>query len=141
VTATHHTPAPAVSGEAAGAGTRTWTLMLPPGLPLLSLNHRLHWAETARRKKGIRTAAWAVTKQQKVPFLGRIRVTGEYQPPDRRKRDEDNLAVSLKAAIDGIRDAGVVLDDTADLVTFAGVRIGERYPRGRLLIHITELPG
>jgi crossover junction endodeoxyribonuclease RusA len=124
---------------AAGTGPRTWTLTLPAGLPLLNLNVEMHWAARRRRKQGIENAAIVLARQQRIPLLARIRVEGEYQPPDRRKRDEDNLSVSMKAAIDGIRKAGIVQDDDSAQVTFAGVRIGERYPRGRLLIHITEL--
>jgi crossover junction endodeoxyribonuclease RusA len=121
------------------SGPRTWTLELPPGLPLLNLNQRLFWAEENRRKQAIGKAAWALARQQRIPRLARIAVTAEYQPPDRRKRDEDNFSPSAKAAIDGIKNAGVVSDDSSDQVTFGGVRIGERFPRGRLVIMITEV--
>lgn len=34
-------------------------------------------------------------------------------PPQRRRRDRDNLIASLKGALDGLADAGVVVDDEA----------------------------
>lgn len=33
-------------------------------------------------------------------------------PPDRRRRDKDNLLASLKAAFDGAQDAGLIADDS-----------------------------
>lgn len=133
------TPAP-VAG-AAGAGPRTWTLEFPPGLPLLSLNGRLHWSERNRRNAEWKKAAWALAVAAKIPPLDRIAVVGEYQPPDRRKRDEDNLVLTLKSAIDGIASTGCVPNDSSDHVRYDGCRIGERYPKGRLVITVTELRG
>jgi crossover junction endodeoxyribonuclease RusA len=130
------TPAP-VAG-AAGAG-RSWTLEFPPGLPLLSLNLRLHWAERNRRNAEWKQAAWALARQQRIPALGRIAIIGEYQPPDRRRRDEDNLVLAIKSATDGIRAAGVVEDDSSEFVRYDGCRIGERHPKGRLILTVTEL--
>jgi crossover junction endodeoxyribonuclease RusA len=108
-------------------------------MKLLSLNDRLHWRERYRRGDAIRKAAWALAVQAKIPPLARIAVVGEYQPPDRRKRDEDNLTISIKSAIDGIKASGCIPDDSSEHVRYDGCRIGERYPKGRLIITVTEL--
>lgn len=138
------TPRAAVAAHPAaarGSGPRTWTIEMPAGMKLLSLNDRLHWRERNRRSQEIKKAAWALAVQVKIPPLARIAVIGEYQPPDRRKRDEDNLTISIKSAIDGIKAAGVVADDSSGYVRYDGCRIGERYPKGRLIITVTEVPG
>jgi Holliday junction resolvase RusA-like endonuclease len=114
---------------------------LPPGLKMLSLNGRYHWSERNRRNAAIRKAAWALALNAKIPRLERVSVTVTYQPPDRHRRDADNIAMAAKAAIDGISAAGVVEGDWSEHVTEVVCRIGERYPKGRLVIAITEAPG
>lgn len=44
--------------------------------------------------------------------MHKVRVTMTYLPPDKRRRDSDNLVATLKAVCDGLVDAGVVADDT-----------------------------
>lgn len=138
--------APGAGGSAAGCpppvpGT-AWVLELPPGLKTLSLNGRLHWSEQRRRAAAIRKAAWAMALQQHVPALGRISVIVEYQPPDKRHRDADNIpAVMGKHAIDGLVAAGVIPDDEAGrYVASIAYRIGPVYPKGRLVLRIAQVP-
>ena len=122
-----------------GSSPRTWVLEFPAGMKLLSLNDHSHWRVRYSRGEVIRKAAWALARAAHVPPLQRIAVSAEYQPPDRRKRDEDNLTLSVKSVIDGIKAAGVVLDDSSEYVRYDGCRIGERYPKGRLVITVTEI--
>ncbi|MFA5135713.1 MAG: hypothetical protein WC505_08080 [Patescibacteria group bacterium] len=42
---------------------------------------------------------------------GKVRVIPHWYFTDRRQRDMDNLSASLKAAFDGLQDAGVVKND------------------------------
>jgi len=44
----------------------------------------------------------------RIPLEGRLKVEIEVYPPDRRKRDLDNV---LKATLDALEDAKVYLDD------------------------------
>jgi len=124
------------------AGSRTWTITLPAGLKLMSLNGREHWAERARRTEALKKAAWALALQAKIPPLGRVAVVAEYQPPTvRRRRDAENTpAPSAKACLDGIVAAGVLEDDECPrYVTGIFCTIGEPYPKGRLVLHLTEV--
>jgi crossover junction endodeoxyribonuclease RusA len=117
-------------------------LELPPGLPILSLNGRQHWAQRNRDTQAIKKAAWAKALAAKVPPLARVTITVEYQPPDRRRRDPDNLAPTGKAAIDGLVAAKVLPDDNSEHVTAVRYIIGEPYklhPRGRIVIRVREL--
>ena len=100
-----------------------------PTLPgsALSPNARKHWSAKARDAKQLRTevavTVLSVVRQQgwqDLPFSKaqleievrvcrkKLGADGYYRP-----RDEDNAQASLKSAIDGLVDAGVLADDTA----------------------------
>lgn len=64
------------------------------------------------------------------------RVSAVFFHPDNRRRDPDNSMGSIKAAYDGIVDAGLVIDDDAKHMkrgepTFA---VDSKYPRVVLTI-------
>lgn len=108
-------------------------------MPLLSLNGRYHWAEQRRRARTIRQAAWATALAAKIPPLLSASVTVEYRPPDRRRRDADNVCgPNGKHAIDALVDAGVLKDDCPPYLAGLSYVLGERVPGGQLRIHITE---
>ena len=148
-------PPPSDAGSPAGPRTRgretgpagkvteprTFTIELPAGMDLLSLNRRMHWAEKNRRTRELKKAAWAITRMNLIPHLERASIAVEYQPPDRRHRDADNAGTaSGKACIDGIVAAGVLDDDECPrYVTDVRYTIGPVFPRGRLVLHVTEV--
>ena len=80
----------------------------------LSLNARMHWATKARLTKQWRF--FAATHAARYPELGRCDVTLTWFVTNKHRRDEDNLYLLLKALCDGLVDAGVVTDDTSDLM-------------------------
>ncbi len=133
-------PAPPVRGRAPRAPGRTFTIALPAGLKMINLNERLHWAEERRRAREIKKAAWATALNGKIPRLGRVTVTAEYQPPDRRHRDGDNYAKAAKHAVDGLVAAGCLPGDDRRYVAGTYCTIGEPYPKGRLVLRLTEVP-
>jgi crossover junction endodeoxyribonuclease RusA len=115
---------------------------LPAGLELLNANDRIHWSRRHAVGKEIRKAAWVCALAAKVPHIARAFITVEYQPPPgNRRRDADNLFASAKPAIDGLVAAAVLQDDSSAYVAAATLRIGDPYPRGRLVLHIFELTG
>jgi hypothetical protein len=124
-----------------GFQARAWVIEMPPGLALLSLNQRLHWAERNRRAQALKKAAWAMALNRKVPHLERASVVVEYQPPDRRHRDADNAATaSGKPCIDGLVAAGVLNDDECPrYITSVAYTVGAPFPKGRLVLHVTEV--
>lgn len=88
-----------------------WILRLPMVRPL-TLNARgSHWATGHKAKKQITNDTIVLARARKVPQLQRARVELRYCPPDRRRRDVDNLVATLKPAVDGLRAAGVLVDD------------------------------
>jgi Holliday junction resolvase RusA-like endonuclease len=120
---------------------RTWVLELPAGLRLLSLNDRHHWAVKGRITRDLRKAAFVMARNARIPHLERAAIVVEYQPPlVTRRRDLDNVPpASGKPCIDGIVDAGVLADDSPAYVAGILHLIGEPYPKGRIVLRITEV--
>lgn len=90
-----------------------WTVTLD-GLPPMTLNQRQHWAARARDVKAWRQRTAWECKAAQVPRLDRCEVVLRGAPPTNRRRDRHNLVPSLKAAVDGLVDAGVIPDDTPE---------------------------
>lgn len=118
------------------ADVNEWSVSLPAGLPLPTLNGRDHWAVRARQTKDIRTAAALLARLSRVPSLERAHVVGVLHPHDRRRRDPHNWILSLKPAIDGIVDSGVLPDDDAEHLISVAMILGEPVRGGQLEIRI-----
>lgn len=94
------------------------TLAIPTCDLLTSNQARVHWATRARRVKNIRASAQAAARMVSKPWFEGMPcsapVTAEVEVtwPDRRRRDAHNLQPTIKAAIDGIVDAGLLADDS-----------------------------
>lgn len=78
----------------------------------LSLNGRMHWRTKAGHTKQWR--GYAALRAMHVKPMRACDVTLTWYVTDHRRRDEDNLYLLIKALCDGIVDAGVVPDDTAE---------------------------
>ena len=78
------------------------------------------WGRAEHTREWREAFAW-ITRQERVPRMRWINVT--VQPFQKRGRLQDTAACnpSVKAAIDGIVDAGVIPDDTGEhvrMITF-----------------------
>lgn len=102
----------------------TVTLPWPPAV--LSPNARAHWAARSRAAKSYRHACAVLTRQAKLaaPADGRVHLTLEFVPPDRRHRDRDNMLASIKSGLDGLADALGVDDRRFDLTIRVADTIG-----------------
>jgi hypothetical protein len=139
-----------VNGALSGTSGRVWTIELPAGLELLSLNGREHHMARHRKAQVLKDAAIVMTRKAKVPQLRRITFAVVYDPPDGRYRDADNLAPTGKALLDGVAlvilplyggKQRVVPGDDSRHVARVSLEIGpEPVPRGRLRMVITEVP-
>jgi len=103
---------------------RTWRIDLPCG-PLLTSNQRMNHMASARVTRQLRGEATILAKAAKIPLLKRVHVYAYVIPPDRRKRDPANWYPSVKACVDGIRDAGVIPDDDAEHLLGPDMRLTE----------------
>ena len=88
-----------------------WEIVLHWSRPPLTLNQRSHWSHRARISKRIHDEVGWQVRAQRIPTLDRPTVTLVYTPPDRRRRDVDNLVPTSKACVDALRAAGVLPDD------------------------------
>lgn len=84
-------------------------LSLPWPPKVLSPNARKNWRGLAKPKAAYRELCRVETLLQchpshvKLPNF--IHLVMEFVPPDRRKRDRDNLVASMKSGLDGLADA------------------------------------
>jgi len=129
--------APSPGGVAA---PRAWRIEMPAGAELLNSNDRDgHWGRRKRVTGELRQAAGWLAKAQRIPRLERAHILAILQPPDNRKRDPGNWYPSYKACIDGMVDAGILPDDYAKYLDGPDPRLGDVFPRGRIVFIITEV--
>ena len=78
----------------------------------LSPNARSHFRVKAPITKAYRAEAYERAKMNllTMPSEGGIGLRFDFHPPDKRRRDLDNMLASIKGAIDGIADAHGVND-------------------------------
>jgi crossover junction endodeoxyribonuclease RusA len=91
------------------------TLTLPVPSPMLSPNARPHYMAKAKVTKQHRQAAKLVAMgalNRDEPRWARASVQLAWTFTDARKRDQDNLLARCKAYFDGLRDAGLIDDDS-----------------------------
>ena len=72
-----------------------------------------HWASVSRERKPYRKACWQeclAAGGRKNLFDGTVFVTIAFHPPDKRRRDKDNMIAAFKSGQDGIADA-IQVDD------------------------------
>ena len=118
---------------------RTWTIEFPAGQTLLNANDRLHWAAKARIVRRPRSDAFNLAMFTEIPRLKRARIDCTYEPPDRRRRDAANWSDTAKPLVDGLVDAGVLIDDSSEYLDGPSMHIGDVHPGGRIVLEITEL--
>lgn len=109
--------------------------------PPLTANQRLHHFAKARITRDLREATASLARHAGIPPLGRCEVSLTWYVKDRRRRDADNIVPTLKAMCDGLVDAGVVVDDTPDLMVKHMPRIEYRsavVPHFVLLVESTN---
>jgi crossover junction endodeoxyribonuclease RusA len=92
-------------------------LPLWKGKPPLTMNQRLHWRQRAERTRKLRSAAAWAAKALQIGQHEHISVQLHYATGDNRRRDSDNLVPTMKPAVDGLVDAGLVVDDDPKHVT------------------------
>ena len=119
----------------------TYEIMLPYTKPPLSLNQRLHWAVKAKLVKEVRTTTARLAEQLQIPPLEAVEITLIYTPKTARKRDTDNLFATLKPAVDGLVDAGILADDNTEIVKKLSVLIknpSKNQPQLAILLQLSS---
>lgn len=111
-------------------------IALPPAE--LSPNARAHWGAKAKATKAYRDQAYMET----ILAGGRDRKWSKAEAeavfywPDHRRRDLGNADASLKAAWDGMVDAGLLVDDRAEVLSHLPSKFRISKDRPRVEIHL-----
>ena len=104
----------------------TVTIPLVWTAPPLTLNSSLRvenpYAKAGAVRRAKAEAVVAIRAANLEPMAGAI-VTLHYRVPDRRRRDADNLAATLKVVQDALVDAGVLHEDSWVTIPASGQRI------------------
>lgn len=113
------------------------------GLPWLSSNATTnrHWRHRQQVTKAWRkAAAWIARVDRVQPFHRPVHITGTIHRANRQVWDVDGAVVTIKAAIDGLRDAGVLAGDDHRYVRSVTSEWGEPDPDApRLVLAISEV--
>ena len=105
---------------------------------VLSPNSRPHHFVKAREVKKARMDAYYLTKANHYGELDgakRLVVSFTFYPPDKRKRDLDNVFSAMKAARDGISDALHIDDSKWQPIT---LRWGETGRPGKVIVELKK---
>lgn len=112
----------------------TWTVALPVGyrpdrargLFACGANARLHPMVRNRVTREIRGAAKIAARAARIPAMtGPVSILAVQHPATgARGLDADNIAPLVKPMIDGLRDAGVLVDDSRAYVTEVRYTVG-----------------
>ncbi len=91
------------------------TIVIPHPPHPLRPNSRTHWRQKAQSVKAYRSLAkfYAIRAlaMQPPPMWEKAKVSVTWRATKRVHPDPDNIIASLKAAFDGLADAGVVTND------------------------------
>lgn len=99
-------------------------------------NARVHWAERSRAVKSHRHEANVLARRAglRKPPSDNPKITVTFHPPDRRKRDLQNMPATVKGALDGLADA-MGVDDSTFRVTFP-TEFGEVVKGGCVVLEV-----
>lgn len=96
----------------------SWSLTFPEKPWTVNAQHNMHWAKLAPLRKRWREAFKVLALAAKIPPLDRISVSVHLTTATRRMADTGACYGAVKAAIDGLVDAGVVPDDRGQEVAW-----------------------
>lgn len=120
--------------------TRIFRVELPPGLPTLNANDRVHYMARSKKTEKLRAEAYKAAKAQPFIPFSKVKLRCIFRAPDNRRRDVANLYPSFKAIVDGLVDAGVMKDDHDGIVREFTIVRGENYPKkGQLIVEVSEV--
>lgn len=114
-----------------------YILTIPAPAAWIRSNDHTHW----RNRHGLTSqwraaAAWAA-KTAATPALDAATIVATVHRSDNRRYDLDGIAPTVKACIDGLRDAGVLVEDHCDIVRELTIRPGDPWADAALVLHIT----
>ena len=118
-----------------GVGTFGQTIELPWPPAKLSPNARLHWRALHKAKQAYKAEClWKLDGQcaPKIQHDEPIPLTITLHPPDRRRRDRDNMQSALKYALDSLA-VRLMVDDYRFEPTY---RFADPVKGGKVLVEL-----
>ena len=126
-----------MSDEIAGTRAITQLGLEIPNSAWLTSNQRLHWAAKAKRTAHIRQLSALQARLVGISPMMQVHVAAFIGYPTSAKADPPNAAPSVKAAIDGLTDAGVWPDDDSEhVVAVEFRREAGKAPKGHHTIRL-----
>lgn len=113
-------------------------LTLPWPASGLSPNARLHWAKKSKLAKAYRRECSLLALEagwRGISWTGKVHLWIDFYPPDKRHRDDDNMAAAFKSGRDGLADALGIDDKRFVSHPFNTEKVG-----GFVMVRITEGP-
>lgn len=97
-------------------------LTIPVPTPSLNRTHGSHWSHYTKVRKAWREEVWAASVNAKCgrPQYPRSSLTIERY--GKRMLDPDNFSGGLKAVIDALKLAGLILDDSTQHITLTATQ-------------------
>jgi len=115
------------------------TIDIPAPCDFINSNQRLHRMAQAKLTKTWRQAS-AAAAQGIPPFTGKVHIIAHIFKPRAGRYDTNNLAPTTKAAVDGLVDAGLLVDDSTEWVIGPDHRHGGK-GNAEIVLEIIELGG
>jgi hypothetical protein len=115
------------------------TIDIPAPCDFINSNMRLHRMAQAKLTKTWRQASAAAAHG--IPqFAGQVHITAHIFKPRGGRYDTNNLAPTTKAIVDGLVDAGLLIDDSREFVIGPDHRHGGK-GNAEIVLEIIELGG
>jgi len=122
------------------AGPPDYSIPMLNTIGWINSNDRGAWTKSHGRVRDWRYYAGVSAFGVRVPRLTRAYCLAELRFPDRRRRDPANWYPTVKAAVDGLVQVGVLADDDSGTLLGPDMRIGATHPSGCLTLHLWRLP-
>lgn len=119
---------------------RSWRIVMHARPWSVNEQVRRHWSWRSTHVRAWRQAFAVLAQHHRVPLLAActVEVTTECAP-GRRRLDAGNDYYAAKAAIDGMVDAGVLVDDDPDRLLSLTLNAPRRANRDAFVVVITEV--
>lgn len=112
------------------------TVEVPASQIITSNNERGHWAKRSDVKALLRHKSELLARAARLPKgLQRAHITVHIDYPDKRRRDAHNLMPTIKPIIDGLVDAGVLVDDSDQHLIGPDLRPTGQITKGKYVFH------
>lgn len=114
-----------------------YTIVIPAPASWKNSNHRKHHMVDARLTKAWREAGASWARAAGLPRIEEpVHITATIHMTTARKYDPNNYWPTVKAACDGLQDAGVLIDDDSEHVIGPDMRRGEKRTPSALTLTI-----